>query len=120
MLHSELSGNLADVCPVGALNHGPTAYSVRPYELSTTDTIDLMDTLGSNTQVDHKENTIYRIWPRVNESLNEEWLSDKSRQAFDGTKRQRLHTPLLRKGEDFAEEDWEGALSIIAHRVNMV
>lgn len=61
-----------------------------------------------------------RIFPRVNESINEEWLSDKSRQAFDGLKRQRLHTPMLRRGEDFVEEDWESALSLIAHRINAV
>ena len=79
-----------------------------------------MDSIGSNTQIDFKENTIMRILPRVNESINEEWLSDKSRQAFDGLKRQRLHTPLLRRGEDFVELDWESALSAIANRVHSV
>ena len=98
MLTSEMSGNLADVCPVGALNHGPTAYTVRPYELLSKDSIDVMDSLGSNVVVDYKDHTIMRVWPRVHEQINEEWLSDKSRQAFDGLKRQRLLTPLLRKG----------------------
>ena len=65
--------------------------------------VDVMDSLGSNISLDYKENNIMRINPRVNESLNEEWLSDKSRQAFDGLKRQRLRVPLLRKGADFAE-----------------
>jgi NADH dehydrogenase/NADH:ubiquinone oxidoreductase subunit G len=120
MLSSEMSGNLADVCPVGALNHGPTAYNMRPYELLSKNTIDLMDSLGSNVQLDHKENTIMRVLPRVNESINEEWLSDKSRQAFDGLKRQRLLAPMLRKGETFYEEEWEDVLNIIAHRVHNV
>ena len=73
MLFSEMSGNLADVCPVGALNNGPFAYSSRPYELLPKDTIDLMDSLGSNTQVDFKRytNTIMRVNPRVHESINE-------------------------------------------------
>ena len=66
MLHSEVSGNVADVCPVGALNHGPFTYSVRPYELLTKNSIDVMDALGSNIEIDHKENTIMRIKPRVN------------------------------------------------------
>jgi NADH dehydrogenase (ubiquinone) Fe-S protein 1 len=103
MLYSEMSGNLADVCPVGALNNGPYSYTARPYEILSKPTIDLMDSLGSNTEVDYKKYTrmIMRVNPRVHESINEEWLSDKSRQAFDGLKRQRVLTPLLRKGEDF-------------------
>lgn len=79
-----------------------------------------MDSLGCNTLVEYKENTIMRVWPRVNEHINEEWLSDKSRQAFDGLKRQRLLTPLLRKGENFAEYDWQTILPLIAQRVNAV
>lgn len=120
MLPSEMSGNLADVCPVGALNHGPTAYTVRPYELISQNSIDLMDSLGCNTTVEYKENTIMRVFPRVNEHINEEWLSDKSRQAFDGLKRQRLLTPLLRKGENWAEHDWQTILPLIANRINAV
>lgn len=65
-----MSGNLADVCPVGALNHGPTAYTVRPYELLSKASIDVMDSLGSNTMVEYKENTIMRVWPRVHEQIN--------------------------------------------------
>jgi len=122
MLYSEMSGNLADVCPVGALNNGPFAYKARPFELLSKPTIDLMDSLGSNTEVDFKKYTrmIMRVQPRVHEAINEEWLSDKSRQAFDGLKRQRVLTPLLRKGENFVEYAWEDALSIIAQRVNNV
>lgn len=71
MLSSEMSGNLADVCPVGALNHGPTAYTVRPYEILSKDSIDVMDSLGSNVLVDYKDSTIMRVWPRVHEQINE-------------------------------------------------
>lgn len=70
MLPSQMSGNLADVCPVGALNHGPTAYTVRPYELISRDSIDVMDSLGSAVQVDYKQNTIMRVLPRINEHVN--------------------------------------------------
>ena len=119
-MFSEMSGNLADVCPVGALNNGPFAYTSRPYELLTKDSIDLMDSLGSNVAIDYKENNIMRVNPRVHEAINEEWLSDKSRQAYDGLKRQRLRVPLLRKGADFAEESWEDVLSIIAARIDKV
>lgn len=120
MLFSELSGNLADVCPVGALNNGPFAYTSRPYELLTKNTIDLMDSLGSNVAIDYKDNTIMRVNPRVHEAINEEWLSDKSRQAYDGLKRQRLRVPLLRKGADFAEQSWEDIFTAIAARIDKV
>lgn len=115
-----MSGNLADVCPVGALNNGPFAYTSRPYELLTKNSIDLMDSLGSNVALDYKQNNIMRVNPRVHEAINEEWLSDKSRQAFDGLKRQRLRVPLLRKGADFAEEAWEDALAMIASRIDKI
>lgn len=98
MLPSELSGNLADVCPVGALNNGPFAFSSRPYELESQLGIDIMDGLGSSVLIDYKDNKIMRINPNVNEEVNEEWLSDKSRHAFDGLKRQRLLRPLIRNG----------------------
>jgi len=84
------------------LNNGPFAYTSRPYELLSKNTIDLMDSMGSNVTIDYKGNNVMRVNPRVNESINEEWLSDKSRQAFDGLKRQRLRVPLLRKGANFS------------------
>jgi NADH dehydrogenase (ubiquinone) Fe-S protein 1 len=105
---------------VGALNNGPFAYTSRPYELLTKNSIDLMDSLGSNVAIDYKDNTLMRVNPRVHEAINEEWLSDKSRQAFDGLKRQRLRVPLLRKGQDFAEETWEDALAMVASRIDKV
>lgn len=79
-----------------------------------------MDSLGSNVTIDYKDNTLMRVNPRVNESINEEWLSDKSRQAFDGLKRQRLIAPLLRKGADFAEQSWEDIFTIISSRIDKV
>jgi NADH dehydrogenase/NADH:ubiquinone oxidoreductase subunit G len=79
-----------------------------------------MDAIGSNTAVDYKDNTIMRVNPRVNEAINEEWLADKSRQAFDGLKRQRLRVPLLRQGADFSEQSWEDILSIVANRIDKV
>ena len=120
MLSSELSGNLADVCPVGALNNGPFAYTSRPYELLSKQSIDVMDGLGSNVLVDYKENNIMRVNPFVNEEINEEWLSDKSRHAFDGLKRQRLMRPLIRNGENYAECDWSDAISLIRSKVEKV
>jgi len=80
----------------------------------------LMDSIGSNVAIDYKENTIMRVNPRVHEAINEEWLADKSRQAFDGLKKQRLRVPLLRKGADFSEQAWEDVLSIIAARLDKV
>lgn len=115
-----MSGNIADVCPVGALNNGPFAYTSRPYELLSKNTIDLMDSMGSNVTIDYKGNTLMRVQPRVHEAINEEWLADKSRQAFDGLKRQRLRVPLLRKGVDFAEEDWEDVMALISSRIDKV
>lgn len=120
MLPSELSGNLPDVCPVGALNNGPFAYTSRPYELNSTTSIDVMDGLGSNVLVDYKENTIMRVNPNVNEEINEEWLSDKSRHSFDGLKRQRLLRPLIRNGENYAECDWSDAVSLIRSKLEKV
>jgi NADH dehydrogenase/NADH:ubiquinone oxidoreductase subunit G len=117
MLPSELSGNLADVCPVGALNNGPYAYTSRPYELLNKPTIDVMDALGSNVLADYKENTIMRILPNVNEEINEEWLSDKARHAFDGLRRQRLLRPLIKDGENYAECDWTDAMSLIKSKL---
>jgi NADH dehydrogenase/NADH:ubiquinone oxidoreductase subunit G len=79
-----------------------------------------MDSIGSNVSIDYKDNTIMRVNPRVHEAINEEWLADKSRQAFDGLKKQRLRVPLLRKGADFSEQAWEDVLAIIAARLDKV
>jgi NADH dehydrogenase/NADH:ubiquinone oxidoreductase subunit G len=120
MLSSELSGNLHDVCPVGALNNGPFAFTSRPYELLSKSSIDVMDGLGSHTITDYKDNVIMRVSPNVNEEINEEWLSDKSRHGFDGLKRQRLLRPLVRDGENFVENDWQSIFSLIRSKIDKV
>ena len=89
-VHSELSGNLIDVCPVGALTSRPYAFAARPWELQKTPSIDVMDALGSNIRIDTRGREVLRVLPRLNETINEEWLADKSRYAIDGLKRQRL------------------------------
>ena len=93
MVANELSGNVVDLCPVGALNNSPYQFTARPWELKSNYTIDVMDALGSNIDVHTRGSDIMRILPRVNEEINEEWISDKSRHAFDGLKKQRLHIP---------------------------
>ncbi len=95
-IHSELSGNMIDLCPVGALTSKPYAYSARPWELKKTETIDVMDAVGSNIRVDSRGNAVLRVLPRLNEEVNEEWISDKTRYACDGLQRQRLDTPYIR------------------------
>ena len=88
-LTSELSGNLIDVCPVGALTSKPYAFCARPWELRKTETIDVMDAVGSNIRVDARGNEVLRVLPRLHEEINEEWISDKTRFACDGLRRQR-------------------------------
>ena len=96
-LTSELSGNVIDLCPVGALTSKPYAFNARPWELRKTESIDVMDAIGSSIRVDAKGAAVMRIMPRVNEEVNEEWLSDKSRFVWDGLGRQRLDTPYVRE-----------------------
>ncbi|HEY0832927.1 MAG TPA: NADH-quinone oxidoreductase subunit NuoG [Azospirillum sp.] len=117
---SELSGNLADVCPVGALTSKPYAFTARPWELRKTETIDVMDAVGSNVRVDTRGSEVMRVLPRVNEDINEEWLSDKSRYAYDGLKRQRLDRPYVRKDGKLQPASWAEAFAAIAKRVDGV
>ncbi|HYD65358.1 NADH-quinone oxidoreductase subunit NuoG [Azospirillum sp.] len=114
---SELSGNLADVCPVGALTHKPYAFTARPWELRKTETVDVMDAVGSNVRVDTRGSEVMRVLPRVNEDINEEWLSDKSRYACDGLKRQRLDRPYVRKNGKLQPASWAEAFAAIAAKV---
>jgi len=109
-LTSELSGNVIDLCPVGALTSKPYAYNARPWELRKTESIDIMDALGSNIRIDAKGDAVMRIMPVVNESINEEWLSDKSRFIWDGLARQRLDRPYLRRDGKLVQTDWAEAL----------
>ena len=96
-LTSELSGNIVDLCPVGALTSKPYAFNARSWELEKTESIDVMDAIGSNIRVDTRGSEVMRILPRNNDNVNEEWISDKTRHACDGLKRQRLDRPYLRR-----------------------
>jgi NADH dehydrogenase (ubiquinone) Fe-S protein 1 len=112
-LDTELSGNVIDLCPVGALTSKPYAFRARPWELQHTETIDVLDALGSNIRVDARGMEVMRILPRLNDDVNEEWINDKTRFACDGLKTQRLTTPLIRREEGFAPASWEQALTEI-------
>ncbi|KAJ1719652.1 ndufs1 NADH-ubiquinone oxidoreductase subunit [Coemansia erecta] len=116
-LTSELSGNIVDLCPVGALTSKPYAFSARPWELKNTESIDVMDALGSNIRVDSRGEEVLRVVPRTNDAINEEWISDKARFANDGLKRQRLTTPLVRVGDAFEAATWADALALVAERL---
>jgi NADH-quinone oxidoreductase subunit G len=116
-LSSELSGNLVDVCPVGALTSKPYAYVARPWELKKTDSIDVMDAVGSAIRIDTRGPQVMRILPRLNEDINEEWLADKSRHIVDGLIRRRLDQPWLRVGGKLRPATWEEAFVAIAGRM---
>lgn len=113
-LTSELQGNVIDLCPVGALTSKPYAFHARPWELVKTETIDVMDALGSNIRVDSRGREVMRILPRVHEGINEEWISDKTRFIWDGLKSQRLDKPYVRKGKKLAAASWDDALDVVA------
>ncbi|HEY4112433.1 MAG TPA: NADH-quinone oxidoreductase subunit NuoG [Rhizomicrobium sp.] len=115
---SELSGNAVDLCPVGALTHKPWAFVYRPWELRKTNSIDVHDAQGANIRVDSRDGQVLRILPRVNEAVNEEWISDKSRYACDGLKQQRLDRPYVRKDGKLVPVSWSEAFAAIAARVN--
>ncbi|QQP92130.1 NADH-quinone oxidoreductase subunit G [Skermanella sp. TT6] len=119
-ISSELSGNLIDVCPVGALTSKPYAFTTRPWELRKTETIDVMDAVGSNTRVDTRGPEVMRLTPRLNEDVNEEWLADKSRFHYDGLKRQRLDRPYVRRDGKLQPATWAEAFAAIAERVKGV
>ena len=110
-LSSELSGNVIDLCPVGALTSRPYAYNARPWELRKTESIDVMDAMGSAIRVDAKGAGVMRIMPVVNEEVNEEWISDKSRFIWDGLARQRLDRPYIRENGKLRAASWKEALS---------
>ncbi|KAF5325337.1 hypothetical protein D9619_010089 [Psilocybe cf. subviscida] len=114
MMDSELSGNIVDLCPVGALTSKPYAMHARPWELKNTESIDVMDAVGSNIRVDTRGVQVMRIQPKTNDDVNEEWISDKTRYAYDGLKFQRLTTPLVKQGDRFVAASWEDALQAIS------
>lgn len=114
-LDTELSGNVADLCPVGALLPKPGAFSFRPWELTKFESIDVLNAMGSNIRVDARGLEVKRILPRLNDDINEEWIDDKQRFALDGLKTQRLTTPLIRKDGQFQPATWEQALTEIGN-----
>ncbi|MGH6736276.1 MAG: NADH-quinone oxidoreductase subunit NuoG [Methyloceanibacter sp.] len=113
---SNLSGNIVDLCPVGALTSKPYAFVARPWELSKTPSIDVMDALGSAIRVDARGPEVLRILPRINDAVNEEWLSDKARHVWDGLRTQRLDRPYVRRNGKLAPATWDEALAVIAGR----
>jgi NADH-quinone oxidoreductase subunit G len=110
---SELSGNIIDLCPVGALTSKPYAFTARSWELAKTESIDVLDAVGSNIRIDSRGPAVMRILPRTNDYINEEWISDKTRFAYDGLKYQRLDRPMLRKKGKLTDSTWEEAYTII-------
>jgi NADH-quinone oxidoreductase subunit G len=116
-LMSELSANVNDLCPVGALTHLPWAFIYRPWELRKTESIDVMDALGSNIRVDARGREVLRILPRNNDAVNEEWISDKTRYVADGLRTQRLDQPLIRKGTRLEPAGWDAALALVASKL---
>jgi len=115
---SELQGNVIDLCPVGALTSKPYAFKARPWELSKTESVDVMDAIGSAIRVDARGREVMRFLPRVNEFINEEWISDKTRFVWDGLRTQRLDRPYVRENGRLRPASWNEAFAIIAEKVN--
>jgi NADH-quinone oxidoreductase subunit G len=116
-LTSELQGNIIDLCPVGALTSKPFAFTARPWELVKTESIDVMDAVGSNIRVDSRGRAVMRILPRENDALNEEWISDKTRFVWDGLRSQRLDRPYIRRAGKLQPATWQEAFAAIAKAV---
>jgi NADH-quinone oxidoreductase subunit G len=116
---SELQGNVVDLCPVGALTSKPYAFAARPWELNKTESIDVMDALGSAIRVDARGREVMRILPRVNEDVNEEWISDKARHVVDGLRSQRLDQPYLRDNGRLRPASWTEVFAAIASKVKL-
>jgi NADH-quinone oxidoreductase subunit G len=115
---SELSGNMIDICPVGALNSKPYAYRARAWELKKTESIDVLDAVGCNITVDTRGSEVMRILPRLNEDINEEWISDKTRFAYDGLKKRRLDVPMVKQDGKLRPADWREAFAAIKARLD--
>jgi NADH-quinone oxidoreductase subunit G len=116
-MSSELQGNVIDLCPVGALTSRPYAFQARPWELIKTESIDVMDAVGSNIRVDTRGREVQRILPRTNEAVNEEWISDKTRFVWDGLRTQRLDRPYIRENGRLRPATWPEAFGLIASKV---
>src|ERR671924_1616780 len=111
---SELQGNVVDLCPVGALTSKPYAFAARPWELSKTESIDVMDAVGSAIRIDTRGREVMRILPRVNDDVNEEWISDKTRHVVDGLRTQRLDQPYIRENGRLYSASWKDAFGAVA------
>jgi NADH-quinone oxidoreductase subunit G len=116
-LTSELSGNIIDLCPVGALTSKPYAFTARPWELRKTDSVDVLDALGAAIRIDTRGPDVLRILPRINDDVNEEWLGDKSRFSVDGLKRRRLDTPWLRENGKLRKASWEEVFESLTNKL---
>ena len=114
---SELSANVVDICPVGALTHRPWAFSARPWEMDKTESIDVMDALGSNIVVHTRGREVMRVLPRNNDAVNEEWISDKTRHVADGLRTQRLDQPYIRVGGKLQPASWDDALALVGAKL---
>ena len=119
-MDSELSANVIDLCPVGALTSKPYVFEARPWELKKTESIDVMDGVGSNIRVDTYGWEVKRILPRINEDINEEWISDKTRYACDGLKNQRLDSPFLKDGKKFNKISWNEAYKVLKAKLENI
>ena len=117
---SELSANVIDLCPVGALTSKPYAFEARPWELKKTESIDVMDAVGSNIRVDTYGWEVKRILPRLNNEINEEWISDKTRYACDGLLKQRLDVPYIKKNNKLIKSTWDDAIELISNKIRSV
>ena len=116
-MESELSANVIDLCPVGALTSKPYAFEARPWELKKTETIDVMDAVGSNIRVDTYGWEVKRILPRLNNNINEEWISDKTRYACDGLLKQRLDNPYKRQNGKLVSSSWDEVIDIVCSKI---
>ncbi|MDO8974812.1 NADH-quinone oxidoreductase subunit NuoG [Reyranella sp.] len=116
-LSTELAGNLVDLCPVGALTSKPYAFEARPWELTKTESVDVLDALGSNIRIDTRGAQVMRVLPRLNDDVNEEWISDKTRHAIDGLRHQRLDRPYVRTKGKLVEATWDQAFAAIAAKL---
>ncbi len=119
-MESELSANVIDLCPVGALTSKPYAFEARPWELKKTESVDVMDAVGSNIRVDTYNWEVKRILPRLNNDINEEWISDKTRYSCDGLLKQRLDTPYVKKNNKLQKTTWDEAISILLKKIKML
>tara|TARA_B110001452_G_scaffold63807_1_gene50547 strand:+ start:2264 stop:4324 length:2061 start_codon:yes stop_codon:yes gene_type:complete len=116
-MESELSANVIDLCPVGALTSKPYAFEARPWELKKTESVDVMDAVGSNIRVDTYNWEVKRILPRLNNDINEEWISDKTRYSCDGLLKQRLDVPYIKKDNKLQKSNWDEVIEIIAKKI---